>query len=77
MDKASAALSNGLPKLPIIQLRGKVMQGTEVVKHSFGAFSWSVTLVIVLVIFCVVYFYVRRKRSSRHIDEKAGDEGED
>ncbi len=53
------------------------MPETEVVKHSFGDFSWSVTAVIVIVIFCIVFFYVRRKRSEKHVDQKAGDEGED
>lgn len=53
------------------------MTETEVVKHSFGTFSWSVTLAIVVIVFCIMYFYVRRKRSSKHVDDKAGDEGED
>jgi hypothetical protein len=49
----------------------------EVVKHSFGTFSLLCAFTIVLVIFCVMYLYVRRRRASKHIDEKAGDEGDD
>lgn len=52
-------------------------QQVEVVKHSFGAFSLTLTLLIILAIFCVMYFYVRRKKGSPQIDQKAGDEGED
>ena len=54
-----------------------VVPQTEVAPHSFGAFSLTVTLIIIVVVFCVVFFYVRRKRSAKHVDEKAGDEGED
>ena len=50
---------------------------TETAKESFGWFSWSVTLAIVVIVFCIMYFYVRRKRSAKHVDQKAGDEGED
>jgi preprotein translocase subunit YajC len=53
------------------------MPQTEVVKHSFGAFSFTVLLAIIVIFFCFMFFYVRRKRSSKHVDEKAGDEGED
>lgn len=45
--------------------------------HSFATFSGLVTLAIILALFCFGYFYVRRQRSTKHIDEKAGDEGED
>ena len=53
------------------------MPETAVVKHSFGTFSLVVSLAIIAVIFCVMYFYVRRKGKPKQIDEKAGDEGED
>ena len=48
-----------------------------VAKHSFGTFSLTVTLAIIIIVFCIMYFYVRRKKSDKHVDEKAGDEGED
>ena len=54
-----------------------VVPQAEVVKHSFGAFSLTVTLIIIVVVFCIMFFYVRRKKSAKHVDEKAGDEGED
>ena len=53
------------------------MPQTEVAKHSFGSFSFTVTLAIVIIVFCIVFFYIRRKKSAKHVDEKAGDEGED
>lgn len=50
----------------------------QVVKErSFATFSLGVTFLIVLAIFCVVYFVLRRKTTPKHVDEKAGDEGED
>ena len=52
-------------------------QAHEVVKHSFGTFSFAVVLAIVVVIFCIVYLFVRKKGGAKQIDEKAGDEGED
>ena len=45
--------------------------------YTFGTFSWTVTVAIVVVVFCLAYFYVRRKRSSKHVDSKAGDERQD
>ncbi|WP_236026397.1 hypothetical protein [Geomonas azotofigens] len=48
-----------------------------VAKHSFGTFALSVTLFIVLAIALFVYFTSRRKVDGRHVDQKAGDEGED
>lgn len=48
-----------------------------IVKHSFGTFSLTVTLIIVAIAFCIMFFYVRRKRSAKHVDKKAGDEGGD
>jgi uncharacterized BrkB/YihY/UPF0761 family membrane protein len=55
----------------------EVMPETEVVKHSVWAFGWTVTLGIIVIVFCTVYFYARRKKSAKHVDQKAGDEGED
>jgi hypothetical protein len=49
----------------------------DAVKYPFGWFSLWITLGIVVIIFCVMYFYVRRKKGAPHIDDKAGDEGED
>jgi len=46
-------------------------------ERSFGTFAFGVTFLIVLAIFCVVYFVLRRKTTPKHVDEKAGDEGED
>ena len=48
-----------------------------IVQRSFGVFSMTVTLAIIGIVFCIVYFYIRRKKSTKHVDEKAGDEGED
>ena len=45
--------------------------------HSFATFSGLLTLLIVLILFCYGFFHVRRQRSMKQIDEKAGDEGED
>lgn len=45
--------------------------------HSFATFSGLLTLLIVLILFCYGFFHVRRQRSIKQIDEKAGDEGED
>lgn len=46
-------------------------------EKSFGTFSFGLTFFLILAIFCIVYFVLRRKPSTRHVDEKAGDEGED
>jgi hypothetical protein len=46
-------------------------------QYPFGTFSWLLTAAIILVIFCIMYLYVRRKRKPKHVDKKAGDEGED
>lgn len=46
-------------------------------QYSFGTFSWLVAATIIVVIFCIMYLYVRRKGKPRDIDKKAGDEGED
>lgn len=48
-----------------------------VARHSFGLFAIVVALLIILAIFCVVYLSVRKKVEPRHVDDKAGDEGED
>jgi len=53
------------------------MPQTEVASQPFAWFSWAVVIGIVAVVFCIMYFYVRRKRSAPRIDKKAGDEGED
>jgi hypothetical protein len=53
------------------------MPQTEAVKYPFGWFSLWVTLAIIVIVFCIMYFYVRRKRGAPQIDQKAGDEGED
>lgn len=45
--------------------------------HSFATFSGLLTFLIVLILFCYGFFHVRRQRSMKQIDEKAGDEGED
>ena len=52
-------------------------QTPMIVQHSFATFSWLFVLAIVAVIFCIMYFYVRRKSRFTHTDEKAGDEGEE
>lgn len=61
------------------QAQTQLQPGVPVVvrERSFGAFSLTVTFLIVLAIFCSVYFVLRRKTTRRHVDEKAGDEGED
>lgn len=47
-------------------------------EKSFGTFSFGLTFFIILAIFCVVYFALRRKPgSTKHVDKRAGDEGED
>jgi tellurite resistance protein TehA-like permease len=48
-----------------------------IVNHSFGTFSWIVCLAVIIIVFCVMYLWVRRKGHAKQIDEKAGDEGED
>ena len=53
------------------------MPQSEVVKYPFGLFSSVVVLAVVLVIFCVVYLYIRKKGRPPQVDKKAGDEGED
>ena len=50
---------------------------TVIVQHSFAAFAWLIVLAIVVVIFCIIYFWIRRKGKPPQIDDKAGDEGED
>ncbi|BCG48001.1 hypothetical protein GEOBRER4_n2865 [Citrifermentans bremense] len=63
---------------PQTQTQTQTQPPVHVVKqHSFGTFALSLTLFIILAIFCVVYLNIRRKRGPRHVDEKAGDEGED
>lgn len=52
-------------------------QPVVVKQHSFATFSWWVTFAIILALFCYFFFSIRRRRSPRHVDEKAGDEGED
>lgn len=60
------------------QTQAQTQPPVHVVKpHSFGTFALSLTFLIVLAIFCVVYLSIRRKRGPRRVDEKAGDEGED
>lgn len=60
------------------QTQSQTQPPVHVVKpHSFGTFSLGLTFLIILAIFCVVYLSIRRKRGARHVDEKAGDEGED
>lgn len=54
------------------------MPQTEVVKQPFGSFSWWITVAIIAIIFCIMYFYVRRRKPNPpQVDQKAGDEGED
>jgi hypothetical protein len=54
------------------------MPQTEAVKYPFGWFSLLVTLAIIVIVFCIMFFWVRRnKRGAPLIDDKAGDEGED
>ncbi|WP_085812088.1 hypothetical protein [Geoanaerobacter pelophilus] len=63
---------------PQTQTQTQSQPPVHVVKqHSFGTFALTLTLFIILAIFCVVYLNIRRKREPRHVDEKAGDEGED
>ena len=54
----------------------KVM--TDVKWEWFGlTFSWLVVLAIVLVLFVIIYFYIRGKKEPPKVDKGAGDEGED
>lgn len=46
-------------------------------KHSFGTFALSVTLFIILAIGLFVYLTLRKKVPGKHVDQKAGDEGEE
>lgn len=46
-------------------------------QHSFGTFALSVTLFIILAVALFVYLTLRRKVPEKHVDQKAGDEGED
>ena len=46
-------------------------------QHSFGTFALSVTLFIILAIALWVYLILRRRVPRKHVDLKAGDEGED
>jgi hypothetical protein len=48
-----------------------------VTQYSFGTFVWIFCAAIILVLFCIAYLYVRRRRKARHVDQKAGDEGQD
>lgn len=69
-------------QLPAVQQTAGTQQPpgqgtTPPARQSFGTFTWSITIAIILAIFCYMYFYVRRQRAPRHVDEKAGDEGED
>ncbi|TGU70774.1 hypothetical protein E4633_17430 [Geomonas terrae] len=50
---------------------------TVVKQHSFGTFAISVTLFIILAIGLFVYLVLRRQVPPKHVDQKAGDEGED
>ena len=50
---------------------------TVVKQHSFATFSFGVTLLLVLMIFCYIFFRVRRREHNKHVDQRAGDEGED
>jgi heme/copper-type cytochrome/quinol oxidase subunit 2 len=50
---------------------------TVVKQHSFATFSFGITLLLVLLFFCYFFFKVRRKEHNKHVDTKAGDEGED
>lgn len=43
----------------------------------FAEFNWSILAAIVITVFCVMYFYVRRQKGGKHVDKKAGDEGDD
>lgn len=55
-----------------------VVPAPVVAADNFGAFSLTVTALLILAIFCVVYFALRRRPGPpRHLDDKAGDEGED
>lgn len=63
---------------PQMQTQTQPQPPVQVVRsHSFGTFALGLTFLIVLAIFCVVYLSIRRKRGPKHVDEKAGDEGED
>ena len=55
----------------------EVMADAVVVKQPFGYFSFTVTLAIIVVVFCIMYLYVRRKKNGKQVDKQAGDEGED
>jgi|GEM_PF-4357063 len=52
-------------------------QTEAVTKMAFGWVSVSVIVLILVVLFCLLYFYVRRRSSPKQIDKRAGDEGED
>ena len=52
------------------------MPQTEVAQP-FWTFNGVITLAIIVVVFCIMYLYVRRKKSTKQVDHKAGDEGED
>jgi cytochrome b561 len=55
------------------------MTTLDVVKPfgAFGSFHWTVVVAIVIIVFCIMYLYVRRKKTAKHVDENAGDEGDD
>ena len=47
-------------------------------ERPFGTFSLLITLAIILALFLYVYLSQRRKKTvPKHVDQKAGDEGED
>ena len=52
-------------------------QTEAVTKTAFEWVSVSIIVLIVVVLFCLVYFYVRRRDRPKQIDKKAGDEGEE
>lgn len=70
-----------MAQAPATQTATEQPAGTPPVRvvkqHSFATFSFGVTLLLVLLIFCYIFFRVRRKEHNRHVDQKAGDEGED
>lgn len=59
------------------QMQTQVPATVVVKERSFATFAFGVTLLLILTAFCVVYFSLRRKTTRKHVDEKAGDEGED
>lgn len=80
-----AAVTSQTPQAPVTSptlqagatSQTAVVPPVAVVKHSFATFSWTVTLALIFICFCIMFFYVRRKKSTKEVDERAGDEGED